>query len=90
MELMASEADKCSPAYGGHSEIVALSEALQVRVEIVDCSGTGAKGNLPTYRLGEHLPMHVPMIFLLRRGLHYHLCIPAQMEGERMAGSDSE
>jgi len=90
MALMTGEGDTFSPAYGGHSEVVALSEALQVRVEIVDCSGTAAKSTVPTYRLGEHLPMHAPVIFLLRRGLHYHLMLPAQTEGERMAGNDAE
>jgi len=37
MSEMSSESPTFSPAYGGHSEIVALSEALRIRVEIVDC-----------------------------------------------------
>ena len=68
-----------APAYGGHSEVVALSEALSLRVEIVDCSGIT---ELQLYRMGEQLPQSCPTIYLLRRGLHYHLMLSASAEGE--------
>lgn len=68
-----------APAYGGHSEVVALSEAMGLHVEIVDCSGST---ELQKYRLGEQLPEACPTVYLLRRGLHYHLLLPASAEGE--------
>lgn len=69
-----------APAYGGHSELVTLSELLQVRIEVVDASDA----RIATYRLGEHLPPTVPNVHLLRRGLHYHLLLPASPVGEAL------
>ena len=86
----AGDGEAWSPAYGGHSELVALSEALCVRLEIIDCSKgaepakEGGGGGVPTYRLGEALPPTAPAVYLLRRGLHYHMMVPAQAEGERV------
>ena len=33
---------------------------------------------------GEHLPLTVPNVHLLRRGLHYHLLLPASPVGEAL------
>lgn len=84
MEAM-SVPENFSPAYGGHSEAVALSEALRIQVEIVDCSGTRAKSTIPTYRLAPSCDREGPKVFLLRRGLHYHLMLPSTAEGESLS-----
>mmetsp|Transcript_8312 Transcript_8312/g.24977 ORF Transcript_8312/g.24977 Transcript_8312/m.24977 type:complete len:330 (-) Transcript_8312:298-1287(-) len=74
-----------SPAYGGQPEMVALSEALRIRVEIVDLGDAGsANSDRPpnTYMIGDELEMAAPVVSLLRRGLHFHLLLPAATEGE--------
>lgn len=63
---------------------MALSEVLQLRVEVIECRADA----LPTYTLAEHvceLPRgaRTPTVHLLRRGLHYHLLLPASPIGER-------
>ena len=85
-------ADSSKRRYGGHPELVALSESLRVRVHIHD---TGAlSGNIATYHLGEHLPEGCPTIRGLRRGLHFNLLLQAASEGEeeatRMEAEESE
>jgi hypothetical protein len=70
--------------YGGHPELVALSEALQVRVDIYDTSALGPVAHVPTYRFGEHLPATAPVVRALRRGLHYNLLLCATAEGDAL------
>ena len=70
--------------YGGHPELVALSEALQVRVDIYDTSALGPVAHVPTYRFGEHLPATAPIVRALRRGLHYNLLLCATAEGDAL------
>lgn len=68
-----------SPAYGGQPEMVALSEALGLRVEVIDMSAA----ELQTHEVScAELPATAPRITLLRRGLHFHLLLPAAAEGE--------
>lgn len=69
--------------YGGHPELVALSECLRVRIEIFD-TATLQSGATPCYRLGEELPPSCPTVRALRRGLHYHLLLEASAEGEAL------
>lgn len=76
--------DMAQARYGGHPELVALSEALQVRVDIHDTSALGPVALVPTYRLGEHLPVHTPVVRALRRGLHYNLLLRASAEGDAL------
>eukprot|EP00316_Scyphosphaera_apsteinii_P024585 CAMPEP_0119309952 /NCGR_PEP_ID=MMETSP1333-20130426/17610_1 /TAXON_ID=418940 /ORGANISM="Scyphosphaera apsteinii, Strain RCC1455" /LENGTH=314 /DNA_ID=CAMNT_0007314043 /DNA_START=57 /DNA_END=1001 /DNA_ORIENTATION=- len=91
MESMGGSTPTHSPAYGSHSEIVALTECLRVRVEIVDCTQTiGTVSTLPVFRVGEHLPVSCPTVYLLHRGPHYHLLLSAQAEGERIADAPVE
>lgn len=90
MESMGGSTPAHSPAYGSHSEIVALTECLRVRVEIVDCTTIGHASTLPIFRVGEHLPASCPTIYLLHRGPHYHLLLSAQAEGERIVGDSAE
>jgi len=73
--------------YGGHPELVALSEALRVRVDIHDTAAL-VRG-VPTYRLGEHL-VDVPVVRSLRRGLHYNLLLRATAEGEALEAAVNE
>ena len=80
MEQVISTSPVFSPAYGGHSEIVALSESLLVRVEIIDCSSSRTdSSSVSKYLVGEGLPPASPTVYLLRKGLHYHLLLPAQV-----------
>ena len=66
--------------YGGHPELVALSESLQIRIDIFDTSALSLTA-APSYRLGESLPAAAPVVRGLRRGLHYSLLLPATPEG---------
>ena len=67
--------DVAQTRYGGHPELVALSESLQIRVAIYD---TGAlSGSMATYHLGEHLPEACPIARGLRRGPHFDLLLQA-------------
>ena len=69
----AAMADMSQARYGGHPELVALSESLRVRVDIHD---TGAlSGRMATYHLGEHLPETCPTVRGLRRGPHFDLLL---------------
>lgn len=68
--------------YGGHPELVALSESLRVRIDIHDTAALGPVASVPTYRLGEHLPSTVPIVRGLRRGLHFNLLLQATPEGD--------
>jgi len=72
--------DASRTRYGGHPELVALSESLRVRVDIYD---TGAlSGGIATYHLGESLPETSVTVRGLRRGLHFDLLLRAQTEGD--------
>ena len=71
--------------YGGHPELVALSESLRVRVDIHDTSALGPVAAVPTYRLGEHL-LDVPIVRGLRRGLHYNCLLQASPAGDAIEG----
>jgi len=76
------------PAYGGQPEMVALSEALRVRIEIIDMGEAGAASSErepTTYTIGDELDAATPLVTLLRRGLHFHLLLPAAAEGEALA-----
>lgn len=64
--------------YGGHPELVALSESLRVRVDIHDAGALS--GQMATYHLGEHLPHGCPVVRGLRRGPHFNLLLQAQAE----------
>ena len=79
-----SMADMAQARYGGHPELVALSEALRVRVDIHDVTSTSG-GQMATYRLGEHLPDGCPIVRGLRKGLHFNLLLRASAEGVEMA-----
>jgi hypothetical protein len=71
------------PAYGGQPEMVALSEALRVRIEIISMGEAGGAGAvLTTHTIGDELGDASPRVSLLRRGLHFHLLLPAAAEGE--------
>lgn len=76
-----SMADSSQARYGGHPELVALSESLRIRVDVHD-TGAASGGNMATYRLGEGLPEGCPVVRGLRRGLHYNLLLCATAEGE--------
>lgn len=78
-------ADASQTRYGGHPELVALSEALRIRVDVYD-TGAVSGGQLATYRLGEHLPEGCPVVRGLRRGLHFDLLLQATPEGEAVLG----
>ena len=78
----ASMADSSQARYGGHPELVALSEALCIRVDVYDASGAASGGNMATYKLGEQLPEGCPVVRGLRRGLHYNLLLSATAEGD--------
>ena len=76
-----------APKYGGHPEMVALSEALRLHIVIHDTAALGGIGaaaapSTPHYSLGDE--SH-PRVHLLRRGLHYNLCLTASAEGEQLA-----
>ena len=78
-------ADASQARYGGHPELVALSESLRIRVDVHD-TGAASGGNLATYRFGESLPEGCPVVVRgLRRGLHYNLLLSATAEGEAIA-----
>ena len=87
-EYCVSMADSSQARYGGHPELVALSEALRIRVDVHD-TGAASGGNMATYRLGEGLPDTVPVVRGLRAGLHYNLLLAATAEGEEMADATS-
>ena len=72
--------DASQARYGGHPELVALSESLRIRVDVYDTSALS--GGVATYRLGEHLPETCPIVRGVRRGLHYNLLLAASAEGE--------
>ena len=72
--------DVLAARYGGHPELVALSEALKVRVDIHDTGSLA--GCMATYRLGEHLPDGAPTVRGLRRGPHFNLLLKAAAEGD--------
>ena len=78
--------DTDAPKYGGHPEMVALSEALRLHIVIHDTAALGAGAaaapSTPHYSLGDE--SH-PRVHLLRRGLHYNLCLTASAEGEQLA-----
>ena len=76
-------ADAGLARYGGHPELVALSEVLRVRVDIYDVGG--ASGGMATYRLGELLPDAVPVVRGMRNGLHFNLLLQAAAEGDKLA-----
>jgi hypothetical protein len=76
-------ADAEQARYGGHPELVALSEVLRVRVDIYDVGG--ASGLMTTYHLGEMLPDGVPVVRGIRKGLHFNLLLQAAAEGEALA-----
>lgn len=83
----AAAVESFCPAYGGQPEMVALSEALRVRIDIIDLGEAGAAaGDKPptTYSVGEGLEPAAPLVCLLRRGLHFHLLLPAAAEGEAL------
>jgi hypothetical protein len=83
----AAAVESFCPAYGGQPEMVALSEALRVRIEIIDLgeAGAAAADRAPTtYSVGEGLGPATPQVCLLRRGLHYNLLLPAAAEGEAL------
>jgi hypothetical protein len=73
--------DASTARYGGHPELVALSESVRVRVDVYD-TGALSGQTLATYRLGEHLPEGVPTVRGLRRGPHFDLLLRAQSEGD--------
>ena len=66
--------------------MVALSEALRLHIVIHDTAALGAGAaaapSTPHYSLGDE--SH-PRVHLLRRGLHYNLCLTASAEGEQLA-----
>ena len=72
--------DPSKTKYGGHPELVALSEALRARVCIHDTSALS--GRIATYHLGEHLPETCPIVRGLRRGMHFNLLLQAAAEGD--------
>lgn len=80
--LVVAVADTEQRRYGGHPELVALSEALRVRVDTYDVGG--ASGLMATYRLGEHLPEGVPLVRGMRKGLHFNLLLQASTEGDAL------
>lgn len=82
-----SMADSSQARYGGHPELVALSEALCIRVDVYDASGAASGGNMATYRLGEQLPEGCPIVRGLRRGLHYNLLLSATAEGDEVTSN---
>lgn len=81
-------ADASQARYGGHPELVALSESLRIRVDVHD-TGAASGGNLATYHFGESLPEGPCPIVVrgLRRGLHYNLLLSAAAEGEAVEQS---
>ena len=79
--------DSSKTRYGGHPELVALSEALRVRVTIFD---TGALSGLATYQLGEHLPETCPAVRGLRRGAHFNCLLQAAAEAAETLSENSD
>lgn len=71
-----------APAYGGHPELVALSELLQLRCVVIELRAD----TLTTITLADHLEgSDAPTVHLVRLGLHYHLLLPASPIGERIS-----